>query len=151
MYQSVFSSCSAELVDRQKVAVRGDEARIEADVERGEIGDAAGLEGIAKGAVVERREARRLCGRDFALDGGVLHGEKAALREHEGHSHPGENVRGLLGLEPVSEVPDIVVDLHSDARIEHEPRSPSSQMPNAGRGCDAPDRQVEVDHHSPLN
>ena len=55
---------------------------------------------------------------------------------------PGEDVGGLFGLEPVSEVPDIVIDLHSDAGIEHERGHPFFGC-NAGRaGARTPGRRL---------
>ena len=34
-------------------------------------------------------------------------------------NHPGENVCGLIGLKAMLDVPGIIIDLHSDAWIEH--------------------------------
>src|SRR5262245_60938601 len=86
---------------------------------------------------------------NFALDGGILHWQKPALRQHVSDSHAGENVGRLFWLEPVLNVPRIVINLHSNPRVKHETRT-SRFDDRTGRALKR-GRLLLLDHHSPLN
>jgi hypothetical protein len=69
------------------------------------------------------------------------------LRKHEAHAHPDENVCGLIGLEAMLDVPGIIIDLHSDAWIEHRRPLFFKGWKPAGR---LSGRLLLENYHSPL-